>query len=230
MIPKIIHYCWFGKKELPPLARKCIASWREFLPDYEIKEWNEDNFDVWAIPYTKDAYNARKYAFVSDYARFWILYNYGGVYFDTDVELIAPLDDILAKAPFMGLEIAGEHPAVAPGLGMAAEPGLQLYNEILERYHTMSFTTPDGTINPYSMIPMVTELLKSKGLSGNGDIEHIANITIYPPSWFNPYDYLTGRMKKTSDTKSIHWFAMSWMQPQPKWKVLVKRWLRRLKK
>ena len=104
MIPKIIHYCWFGRNPLPELAQKCIASWKKYLPDYEIKEWNEDNFDVNIIPYTAEAYAAKKYAFVSDYARFWILYKYGGIYFDTDVEVIRPIDDIIAKGNFMGCE------------------------------------------------------------------------------------------------------------------------------
>lgn len=105
MIPKIIHYCWFGRGPLPELAQKCIASWKKYLPDYEIKEWNEDNFDVNIIPYTAEAYQAKKYAFVSDYARFWIMYHYGGIYFDTDVEVIRPMDDIVANGNFMGFEV-----------------------------------------------------------------------------------------------------------------------------
>ena len=104
MIPKIIHYCWFGRNPLPESAIKCINSWKKFFPDYEIKEWNEDNFDVNIIPYTAEAYEAKKYAFVSDYARFWILYHFGGIYFDTDVEVIKPFDDILERGPFMGRE------------------------------------------------------------------------------------------------------------------------------
>ena len=102
-IPKVIHYCWFGRNPLPPLAEKCIASWRKFLPDYEIKEWNEDNFDVTMNAYIEEAYHMKKYAFVSDFARFYVLYHHGGVYFDIDVEVIKPMDDILAKGPFMGL-------------------------------------------------------------------------------------------------------------------------------
>ena len=105
MIPKKIHYCWFGRNPLPESALKCIESWRKYLPDYEIIEWNEDNFDVNSIPYTQQAYAARKYAFVSDYARFKILYEHGGLYFDTDVEVIKPMDDIVADGPFMGFEI-----------------------------------------------------------------------------------------------------------------------------
>ena len=104
MIPKIIHYCWFGGKPLPKSAIKCIKSWRKFFPDYEIKEWNESNFDVNMMTYTREAYAAQKYAFVSDVARFWILYREGGVYFDTDVEVIAPMNDIIESGPFMGVE------------------------------------------------------------------------------------------------------------------------------
>ena len=125
MIPKIIHYCWFGRGEKPALAKKCIASWRKFFPDYEIKEWNEGNFDVNIIPYTAEAYACKKYAFVSDYARFWVLYKYGGLYFDTDVEVIRPMDDIVARGPFMGIETPatfGNLPNVAPGLGLGGKP------------------------------------------------------------------------------------------------------------
>ena len=130
MIPKVIHYCWFGRNPLPDSALKCIESWKKYLPDYEIVQWNEDNFDVNSIPYVAEAYAARKYAFVSDYARFYVLYNQGGVYFDTDVEAVAPLDDILEKGPYMGMEraLSGEM-AVNPGLGFAAEPICNCQNE-----------------------------------------------------------------------------------------------------
>ncbi|WP_394811651.1 glycosyltransferase family 32 protein [Phocaeicola vulgatus] len=126
MIPKVIHYCWFGRNSLPPLAVKCLESWKRFFPDYEIKEWNEDNFDVNIISYTAEAYRVKKYAFVSDYARFWILYHYGGLYFDTDVEVIKSMDDIIAKGSFMGCEKDADKEgatalAVAPGLGLYGE-------------------------------------------------------------------------------------------------------------
>lgn len=95
MIPKKIHYCWFGRGPLPELARKCIASWRKYLPEYEIKEWNEDNFDLDAYPYVREAYDSRKFAFVTDVVRLYALYNEGGIYMDTDVEVLKPLDSIL---------------------------------------------------------------------------------------------------------------------------------------
>lgn len=228
MIPKTIHYCWFGRGELTQLAKKCIASWRQFFPDYEIKEWNEDNFDVNCIPYTADAYKAGKYAFVSDYARFWVLYYFGGVYFDTDVEVIRPMDDVLENGPFMGFEMLSVRPAVNPGLGLATEPGLSLYKAILERFEKMSFLTENGSLNPYTMIPMVTDLLKERGLTGNGMIEQVSGVSIYPPDWFNPFDDSTGRLRKTENTRTIHWFAKSWMPAEPAWKTKTKRLLRRL--
>lgn len=228
MIPKTIHYCWFGRGELPSLAKRCIASWRQFFPDYEIKEWNEDNFDVNIIPYTAEAYKAGKYAFVSDYARFWVLYHFGGVYFDTDVEVIKPMDDVLEKGPFMGFELLGAKPAVAPGLGLAAEPGMTLYNAILDRFEQMPFLIENGSLNPYTMIPMVTDVLKERGLTGDGMVEQVAGVNIYPPDWFNPFDDATGRLRKTENTRTVHWFAKSWMPAEPAWTTKTKRFLRRL--
>ena len=129
MIPKIIHYCWFGGNPLPESAKKCIASWRKFLPDYQIKEWNEDNFDVNSIPYTQEAYEAKKYAFVSDYARFWILYKYGGLYFDTDVEVIKSFKELLENEAFAAFET---EKYIAPGLVLwAKEPKNGIIGEML---------------------------------------------------------------------------------------------------
>lgn len=228
MIPKTIHYCWFGRGELPPLAKKCIASWRQFFPDYEIKEWNEDNFDVNCIPYMADAYKAGKYAFVSDYARFWVLYHFGGVYFDTDVEVIKPMDDVIEAGAFMGYEQLGECPAVNPGLGLATEPESPLYLAVLDRFERMSFQTENGSLNPYTMIPMVTDLLKERGLTGNGSIEQVSGVNIYPPDWFNPFDDATGRLRITENTRTIHWFAKSWLPAEPAWRIGAKRFLRRI--
>ena len=227
-IPRIIHYCWFGRSELPPVAKKCIASWRHFFPDYEIKEWNEENFDVNCISYTADAYKAGKYAFVSDYARFWVLYHFGGVYFDTDVEVIRPMEDVLEKGPFMGFEQLGERPAVNPGLGLAAEPEMVLYKTILHRFELLSFQTENGRLNPYTMIPMITDLLKERGLVCNDTIEQVAGVIIYPPDWFNPFDDATGSLRITDNTRTVHWFAKSWLSAEPAWKTTAKRVLRRI--
>ena len=177
--------------------------------------------------YASEAYKAGKYAFVSDFARFWVLYHNGGMYFDTDVEVIKPMDDVLEKGPYMGVELLTPSVAVNPGLGLAAEPGMALYKAILDKYETMTFCLPDGRLNPYTMIPMVTDLLKEKGLRGNGGIEHIAGICLYPPDWFNPFDDATGRLSKTENTRTIHWFAKSWLPAEPAWKTNLKRMLRR---
>ena len=230
MIPKVIHYFWFGGKPLTELACKCIASWKRYLPDYEICRWDESNFDVNIISYTRDAYAAGKYAFVSDYARFRVLYDHGGVYFDTDVEVIKPMDDILSRGPYMGFESLGKNStiAVAPGLGMAAEAGMELFADILLRYESLTMFLPDGRMNPVTMIPMVTQMLLDRGLNGNGDIESAAGFIVYPPEWFNPFDDATGRLNKTVNTRSIHWYSKSWMTRESKLTVTAKRLARRL--
>lgn len=227
MIPKVIHYCWFGRNPLPKMAVKCIASWKKYLPEYEIKEWNEDNFDVNIIPYTNDAYADGKYAFVSDYARFWILYHYGGVYFDTDVEVIKPLYDIIERGPFMGLEIPGENCKIAPGLGLAIESGNPIYATILEGFAKLNYHLPDGSRNPYTMIPMVTDIMKSKGLNGFDCVQDVDGVFVYAPDYFNPLDDATGRLRKSENTRTIHWFMKSWMKRQNVVVVWAKRLFRR---
>ena len=221
-IPKTIHYCWFGGNPLPPLAEKCIASWKKYLPDYEIKRWDESNFDVNIIPYTAQAYEAKKYAFVSDYARFWILYKYGGVYFDTDVEVIRPIDDIIAAGPFMGCENPykpGATPnslGVAPGLGLGVNPGLGLYKEILDIYSLLNFKNDDGSLNLKTVVEYTTELLCEKGLQNTPDIQTVANIIIYPKEYFCPIDYNTTKKEITVNTRSIHHYAASCHGPKEK--------------
>ena len=221
MIPKIIHYCWFGGNPLPESAKKCIASWRKYLPDYEIKEWNESNFDVNIIPYTAEAYKAKKYAFVSDYARFWILYKYGGLYFDTDVEVIKNMDAIIAKGPFMGCECeaqAGATPAqlgVAPGLGLGVNPGLGLYGEILAQYDGKHYVLPDGSFSSETVVTITTELLCQKGLKNTSEVQQVDGIWIYPKEYFCPKDYKTGKLEITDNSYSIHQYTATWI---PYWK------------
>lgn len=213
-IPKTIHYCWFGGNPLPPLAKKCIESWKKHLPDYEIKEWNEQNFDVNIIPYTQQAYAAKKYAFVSDYARLWILYKYGGVYFDTDVEAIKPFDDILASGAFIGLESyedGGYSPAL--GLGAACNPGLTVYKELLESYKHDNFINSEGKQNLLTIVARTDTILKKHGLVEKNIIQKIGNITVYPTDYFCPKDFATGKLTITSNTRSIHWYDASW-QPR----------------
>ncbi len=216
MLPKIIHYCWFGRQPLPPLAKKCIASWRRYLPDYQIKEWNEDNFDVNIIPYTRQAYEAGKYAYVSDYARFWILYHEGGLYFDTDVEVIKPIDDIIGRGPFMGIETDstdGSLPTVAPGLGLGAEAGMPLYEEFLNMYAGMTFPSPDVL----TIVGSTTNLLARRGLKAQAGMQQLDGVSIYPSEYFNPINISTKRKHITPNTRSIHHYAGSWFVKDWKW-------------
>ena len=217
-IPKIIHYCWFGKSPLPELAQKCISSWKRYFPDYEIKEWNEDNFDVNMIKYTKQAYEKKKYAFVSDYARFWILYNYGGIYFDTDVEVLKDFTPILKKGSFMGCErdsMISVNPglgiSVAPGLGIAAEPGLEIYNSILEHYKKADFLFSNGEINTETVVMKTTRILKDYGLKEEIGIQNVGDITVYPKIYFCPDDTARQTGIYDENTYSAHHYMASWM-------------------
>ncbi len=231
MIPKVIHYCWFGRNPLPESAVKCIESWRKFMPDYEIKEWNEDNFDVNIIPYTAEAYSVGKYAFVSDYARFWVLYHYGGVYFDTDVEVIKPMDDIVEKGAFMGIEemcdIKPEdligYPMVAPGLGIGTPAGTEFYKQLLEYYNGMHFLRDDGSTIGGTVVGHTTRLLVKEGLQKHDGFQQVAGIWIYPADYFNPFDDITGRLNITERTRSIHWYARTWLKQSP-----LRLWLSRM--
>lgn len=225
MIPKIIHYCWFGGKPLPRGAKKCIASWRKYLPDYEIKEWNESNFDMNCCDYVREAYQAKKWAFVSDYARFKILYDQGGLYFDTDVEVIKPLDSLIAKGPFMGEEAGIDHSTKLecnPGLGLAAAPGLSLYKEILDYYNMQHFLDADGSINMETVVLRVSKILQEHGFKGNGQIEQVEEVKIYPPDYFCPMNYITGKKTITPNTRSIHHYTASWRDPYAQFATKVK--------
>lgn len=214
MIPKIIHYCWFGRNSLPASAKKCIASWRKYLPDHEIKEWNEENFDVNSIPYTQQAYAAKKYAFVSDYARFWILYHYGGIYFDTDVEIIANMDDIIAKGPFMGIEKSASldgKPMVNPGLGIGVEIRHPFFEKMLKIYQKLKFKKADGTLDDTTIVTYTTRELYTNGMKPSEGIQEVSGIWIYPADYFCPMDSTTGIITKTEHTKTVHHYDCSWM-------------------
>ncbi len=222
MIPKIIHYCWFGRNPLPELSQRCIASWKKYLPDYEIKEWNEDNFDVNIIPYTAEAYAAKKYAFVSDYARFWILNKYGGIYFDTDVEVIRSFDDIVKNGNFMGFEVDpnGENSpekyapryafCVNPGLGIGMEKGHPFLHKMLGYYADLHFV--NKTLNPWfeTIVAHTTRYLVKEGLQNKKGIQRVDDITIYPQAYFAPINVISERLHLTPQTYSIHQYMGSW--------------------
>lgn len=217
-IPKIIHYCWFGRKPLPRKAQKYIESWKKFFPDYDVRQWDEDNFNVNMIPYTREAYAAGKYAFVSDYARYWILFHYGGIYFDTDVEVIASFDDIVANGPFFGIEKDREMISVAPGLGMGTMPGMAFCKDMMNVFEEWNLS---GTIIehpscqhrpvPAILVEETTALMEKNGFRRENLFQHVAGFNIYPCDFFDPLDDYTGKMYVTTNTRSIHHYAKSWM-------------------
>lgn len=221
VIPKIIHYCWFGGNPLPDEAIKCIRSWKKYFPDYEIKEWNEHNYKLDSCDYVREAYQAKKWAFVSDYARFDILYKYGGLYFDTDVEVIKPMDDIVEKGSFMGVESGwyesgSQQVLVAPGLGIAAPAGLALYKEIIDNYKNRHFYKKNGEKDTTTVVHTTTKILEKHGIQVKGNLALCEDITIYPKEFFCPKDYNTGEVCITPNTRTIHHYSATWLSPAKK--------------
>lgn len=211
MIPKVIHYCWFGHNELPPLAKKCIASWHKFLPDYEIKEWNENNYDITKNAYMASAYKEKKFGFVPDYIRSDLIYKYGGFYFDTDVEVIKPLDSLLQYKGIMGFE---SKEFVAGGLIVAGEKDLEIFKEMRDIYDSISFYNDDGSLNLLPSPAYNTEVLVKHGLKKNGELQEVAGITIFPTDYFCPKSSQFGKIKITENTLTIHHYAASWIGPK----------------
>ena len=206
-IPKIIHYCWFGGKPKPALAEKCIASWKKFCPDYEIREWNEENFDLSAAPrYVRQAYEAGRWAFVTDYVRLVALVRTGGVYMDTDVEVVKPLDPYLTHEAFAGFESIDR---VQTGL-LACVPGFPLFREFLAHYDTAEFIRPDGTQDITTNVEVLTRLCVRHGLRLNDRFQVVEGLAVYPREYFCPVDYETEKLKRTRKTVTIHWFSGSW--------------------
>lgn len=207
MIPKTVHYCWFGGKPKPKLALKCIKSWKKYCPDYEIIEWNEENFDISACPlYVRQAYEAKKWAFVTDYVRLWVMTNFGGIYMDTDVELLKRLDRFLSHEAFSGFE-DGKH--IPTGI-MACQKGFPLFEEFLHYYDNISFFNDDGTFNCTTNVVIMTTICKEHGLIQNGEYQIIEGFALYPKDVFCPKNYSTGQLEKTKNTVAIHWFSASW--------------------
>ena len=220
MIPKIIHYCWFGRNPLPELALKCIESWRTFLPDYEIKEWNEDNYNVRKISYISQAYDAKKYAFVSDYARFDILYQYGGIYFDTDVEIIKDLTPIIEKGAFMGVEQIG---SIAAGLGIGSPASTDIFKEILDSYTNDDFLKQNGQPNLTTVVVRVSDIFKQYGFSNENNIQEVRGYKIYPAEYFCPKSFLTGELFLTENSYTIHHYDGSWCSEEFKKRTLFRQ-------
>lgn len=212
MIPKIIHYFWFGNNPLPEKEKKCVESWTKMCPNYEIKLWNERNYDFHKNKFIENAAKAGKWSFVTDYARLDIIYEYGGIYFDTDVELIKPIDDFLKFKAFFCFETA-EH--INTGLGFGAESGLAVLKDMLDVYDNLPELTGEQ-YGDYYCPKIQTPVLRDMGFKLDGSIQIIYGIVILPKEYMCPLDYDTGKLNITKNTYGIHWYASSWKSDEEK--------------
>jgi hypothetical protein len=230
MIPKKIHYCWFGGNPKPKLAEKCFRSWKKYCPGYEIIEWNEDNYDLSAAPlYVRQAYEAKKWAFVTDFVRLQVVCDQGGIYLDTDVELRKPLEQLLENRAWFGFE-DGKH--IATGLGFGAEAGHPVLHEIMADYLEIPFLLADGSYDILSCPQRNTGAFLRRGLRQDNSRQTLeGDVLILPSDYLNPKDWKTGEIRITENTLSIHHFGASWYTPEMMRELKRKQcrqWLRRL--
>ena len=219
-IPKVIHYCWFGKGKMPKLTRKCIESWKKYCPDYEIICWNEENFDYTRNQYAKEAYEAGKWAFVSDYVRLKVVYDNGGIYMDTDVELIKPLDPLLGYKGYIGFEKSGN---IATGLGFGAEKGNEIIGKMLDDYDSITFIKPDGSYDFTPCPDRNSAALIELGMDLKNTDQIFKGVLFLPDEYLSPMDYYTGKKHITENTYSIHHYAASWTSSVSKRTTCIKR-------
>lgn len=219
MIPKIIHYCWFGGGEMPQLAKECIASWHKYMPDWEYKLWNEDNFDVNCISYVKEAYEAKKFAFVSDYVRLFALYSEGGIYLDTDVEVFKSFSDVLSHQAFIGYEGSKHLPLGTCVIGSAPE-GKWIGGQI-RRYQDRHFIDASGQMDTTTNVQFITADMIDKGLICDGRETDLDGIHIFPVDYFSPRR-TTGEYIVTENTYCDHHFMGSWSDGKNTVSLLLK--------
>ncbi|QAA21579.1 glycosyltransferase family 32 protein [Sporolactobacillus terrae] len=223
MMPKIIHCAWFGKSRMPEDVQKCIASWHKYCPDYEIKLWNEDNYDVTKCKYMHDAYTHKKWSFVSDFFRLDIIYQYGGIYLDTDVELIRNLDNLLKLPLFMGLETIKKRHSVNVGLALGAQPNHPVVKAMRDDYYQMDFVLPNGQLNLTACPDIQTELLLKYGVKRVNEKQEFKDFTVFPTEYFCPLNYDTGMLNITENTYSIHHYDAAWKSNVQK-DIITLRW------
>lgn len=208
-IPKIIHYCWFGGNPLPKSTRDYIESWKRFCPDFVIREWNESNFDIGLNQYVSEAYAAKKWAFVSDVARSWVLSNFGGVYFDTDVEVIRPIDPLLEFEAFTAFESKFQ---IGMGI-LGCVKGHPMFKELLTDYNNAHFMLPDGSYDTAVIGRRFKNICLQYGFEPNNTRQTINGLTILPKDYFYPSDPVTKEFMITENTLTIHHYDASWVSP-----------------
>lgn len=212
MIPKRIHYCWFGNASMKALENRCVDSWRALCPDYEIIRWDERNAPLRDNDYVREAYCAQKWAFVSDYVRLKALYTVGGIYLDTDVELLKPLNHFLTHDGFLGFE---REDRLGTGL-MGCVAGQSFFEQALAIYANKHFRMPDGSYDETVNVIMLTNLLAENGLLKDGSMQSVSGLMVYPSDFFSPKDLENGKVHLTGDSCAIHHFRGSWMTPRAK--------------
>lgn len=221
-IPKIIHYCWFGGKPLSALGDKCLASWEKYLPGYQIIRWDEGNFDVNSVPYTKESFQLKKYAFVSDYVIYKVLYDFGGIYMDTDVEVLKNLDQFLENEAFTGFE---DEQMVAPGLILGSMKGNLLIKDMMEIYQNSHFVNLDNTLNLKTGPQILTELLLNRGLEKKDEYQKKSGLSIYPKEYFCPKSWISRKLEITPKTFTIHHYEGTWIPKFQKFKKYIRNLL-----
>lgn len=227
MIPKIIHYCWFGGNPLPEDAKHYIETWKKYCSDYKIKEWNEKNFNLNCNQYVKEAYENKKWAFITDYVRLYAMVNEGGIYMDTDVELVKPLDPYLKHQAFSGFETDSDIPT---GI-MASEKNFPLFEELLHEYDNRPFVLQNGQLDLTANVYVITQTCLKHGLVQNNQLQDIEGFIIYPKDYFCPKDHKTGVICRTTNTVAIHHFAGSWVTGKArKWMEIEQKYRKKGKK
>lgn len=207
MIPKVIHYVWFGGKPLGDFEKKCIESWKKFLPDYKIICWDENNFDIESNAYCFEAYQNKKWAFASDYVRLWALVKYGGIYMDTDVEVIGSLDSFLSLKAFAGFE---SETTIATGI-LGSEANHPAFRDLLSSYDNRHFMLSDGSMDLTTNVTVFTDFLRARGLIQENILQTVSGITLYPCEFFCPKSYSSGMLQITDNSVAIHHFNGSWV-------------------
>lgn len=220
MIPKVIHYCWFGGTPLPESAMRCIESWKKYCPDYEIRRWDESNYDITKNPYMHQAYQSKKWGFVPDYIRLDVIYRYGGIYLDTDVEMVKSFDELLQYDFFCGVEQDSRY--VALGLGFGAVKNNQTVKLLRDEYDGLHFLK-DGQMDLTPAPRINTAVLERMGYQYQPGVFTCGDVTVFGSEYFCPQNFITGETKVTEKTYSIHHYDSSWYSEESKYALALKR-------